>query len=147
MKMRREEPRFDAIRQAVVKDLCKISSPQGLESIYGSLLEEMDSFAECPCPICLETARMAAETIVVTEEAMKMVPADSEAGISALVHKMHISQRNRFVSVVMSLLKAFVGDQPQMGPSVFSPKDLPPEIRERLFEFLKKELGPEDSEK
>lgn len=150
-KVKREDKRFDAIRQVVVEELCKIGSPVGVDATYASLLEELDELMGCPCPRCLEKARMSAETIVVIEEVMKMTSAGSEAGVCALIHKMHTRQAKRYIETVDLLLEGMLtqgqvlnqGQLPE-GGMVPSSDDLPPEIKSRLFEVLRDHLSPEE---
>lgn len=144
-KIRRDEPKFDFIRKALVKKLCRISSPLGVQSTYEKLLSDIDGFLDCPCPVCSESVRMTAETIVVIEEAMKMVPEDSEAGVCALIHKLHVSRLQNFRDIITALAESAIEQSiPLAGGIVLKSEDLPTELREKLINALRGHMGSED---
>ena len=86
------EEALDRIRMAAVKHLTRIPSPTSVGEINNQLLADIDlESIGCDCQLCTIRAALAAETYVVIEEALKMVPEDSEPGVAGLIYRLHLA--------------------------------------------------------
>lgn len=91
---------FGMMRGPVIAALTSIESPTTPTGVVDAIFKDITAAVECGCMRCTAEGVGAAVTLVVLEELLKMVPAASENGVAALIHKLYVdaSSRVRVVS-------------------------------------------------
>jgi len=100
---------MDRLRPEAGAYLASMSSPSTVEGIFNELRKQHEEW-ELAGGSAAEGAAII-ETTVVIEEAMKMVPADSENGVASLIFRLHQSRRTaaRRTDISDVLKKLIVG--------------------------------------